>query len=426
MTGCRPSMSASPGIDGLSLTFALLISGIGALIVLYSGGYLKGHPHQGRFFSFILMFMGAMLGLVVSDSFLMLFVFWELTSITSFLLIGFDHSREAARRAALQALVVTGLGGLSLLAGLLVLWKISGIASCRGLLASGAIVGDKPVLSGGAAARARRRLHQIGAVSVPFLAAERHGSADAGLGLPAFGDHGEGRRLSVDAAQPGARRTPAWEMLLPVFGGATLVVGALLAVRQTDLKLMLAYTTVASLGLLVLLTGFGSRGDRGGGALSGGACPLQGRAVHGRRPHRSRDRNARRHAARRLRRAMPLTFAAGLLPRSPWAACRRSSASSPRKRSTRRLPSANWPTLLALVAIAGNALMFAVAFWSALKPFIGATATRRTRRTKARSLLWLGPLVLAVLGLGAACSLRRFTRSCRARWPPRLPASRST
>lgn len=98
-------------IDGLSLTFVLLIAGIGALIVLYSGGYLKGHPQQGRFFSFILMFMGSMLGLVVSDSFLMLFVFWELTSITSFLLIGFDHSREAARRAALQALVVTGEAG---------------------------------------------------------------------------------------------------------------------------------------------------------------------------------------------------------------------------------------------------------------------------------------------------------------------------
>lgn len=99
-------------IDGLSLTFALLISGIGTLIVLYSGGYLKGHPDQGRFFSFILMFMGSMQGLVVSDSFLMLFVFWELTSITSFLLIGFDHTREAARRAALQALVVTGEAGL--------------------------------------------------------------------------------------------------------------------------------------------------------------------------------------------------------------------------------------------------------------------------------------------------------------------------
>ena len=104
-------------LDGLSLTFALLISGIGTFIVLYSGGYLKGHPHLGRFYSFILMFMGSMLGLVVSDNFFMLFVYWELTSITSFLLIGFDHEREASRRAAVQALVVTGAGGLALLAG---------------------------------------------------------------------------------------------------------------------------------------------------------------------------------------------------------------------------------------------------------------------------------------------------------------------
>ena len=121
------NVSFSWFIDGLSLTFALLISGIGTLIVFYTGGYLKGHPQLGRFYSFIFLFMGAMLGLVISDSFLMLFVYWELTSITSFLLIGFDHTREASRRSALQALIVTGLGGLSLMAGLLVVWNITGV-----------------------------------------------------------------------------------------------------------------------------------------------------------------------------------------------------------------------------------------------------------------------------------------------------------
>ncbi len=126
MPGCWPPLRCWPFsfswfLDGLSLAFALLITGIGTLIVLYAGAYLRGHKDQGRFFSFIFLFMGAMLGIVVSDSFLMFFVFWELTSITSFLLIGFDHEREAARRAALQALVVTGGGGLCLLAGLLIL-----------------------------------------------------------------------------------------------------------------------------------------------------------------------------------------------------------------------------------------------------------------------------------------------------------------
>ena len=154
----------------------------------------------------MLMFMGAMLGLVVSDSFLMLFVFWELTSITSFLLIGFDHSREAARRAALQALAVTGLGGLSLLAGLLVLSADRRRRRSVGPAGVGRGRPGKPALSCGAPAGARRRLHQIGAVPVPLLAAQRHGGADAGFGLPALGDDGEGRRLSVDAPQPGARR----------------------------------------------------------------------------------------------------------------------------------------------------------------------------------------------------------------------------
>src|SRR5690606_7805888 len=129
-------------IDGLSLTFALLISGIGTFIVLYSGGYLKGHAQQGRFFSFILLFMGAMQGLVLSDHFLMLFVFWELTTISSFLLIGFDHGRQAARRAALQALIVTGGGGLCLLGGLIVLWMASGADAMSGLLASGDAMRD--------------------------------------------------------------------------------------------------------------------------------------------------------------------------------------------------------------------------------------------------------------------------------------------
>ena len=84
-------------IDGLSLTFGLLISGIGTLIVIYAGGYLKGHPDQGRFLSFLLLFMGSMLGLVLADNLITLFVYWELTSITSFLLIGFDHRRSAER-----------------------------------------------------------------------------------------------------------------------------------------------------------------------------------------------------------------------------------------------------------------------------------------------------------------------------------------
>jgi multicomponent Na+:H+ antiporter subunit A len=275
-------------IDGLSLTFALLISGIGTLIVIYAGGYLKGHPHQGRFFSFILLFMGAMLGLVVSDSFLMLFVYWELTSITSFLLIGFDHGREASRRAALQALLVTGIGGLSLLAGLLVIAQATGMSELSSLLGSGDALRNSPlylaalllVLGGAFTKSAQFPFHfwLPNAMEAPTpVSAYLHSATMVKAGVyllmrlnPVMGD------------------TAAWETILPVFGGATLAIGTLLAVRQTDLKLMLAYTTVASLGLLVMLTGLGS--DK---AIEAAALYLdrpfavQGRALHGRRPDRS-------------------------------------------------------------------------------------------------------------------------------------------
>ncbi len=132
-------------LDGLSYLFALLISGIGVFIVVYSGGYLKGHRYHGRFFSYMLLFMGSMLGLVLADNLITLFIYWELTSITSFLLIGFDNNREASRRAALQALLVTGGGGLSLLAGILLITSSTGVMDMSQLLASGNLLKDHPL-----------------------------------------------------------------------------------------------------------------------------------------------------------------------------------------------------------------------------------------------------------------------------------------
>ncbi|MEP3035496.1 MAG: proton-conducting transporter membrane subunit, partial [Pseudoruegeria sp.] len=112
-----PSMGVSVSflVDGLSLTFALLISGIGTLVLLYSNAYLSGHKQYGRFALYLFSFMLAMLGLVLADNLIALFVFWELTTITSYLLIGFDSDSAKARRSALQALLLTGAGALALL-----------------------------------------------------------------------------------------------------------------------------------------------------------------------------------------------------------------------------------------------------------------------------------------------------------------------
>ena len=123
--------------DGLSLTFALLISGIGALVLLYADAYLAGHPHWWRFAGYLFAFMLAMLGIVLADDLISLFVFWEATTITSYLLIGFDHASEKSRRSALQALLVTGAGALALLAGIILIWIATGTLSISELNAMG-------------------------------------------------------------------------------------------------------------------------------------------------------------------------------------------------------------------------------------------------------------------------------------------------
>ncbi|MEX0408121.1 putative monovalent cation/H+ antiporter subunit A [Aquibium sp. LZ166] len=391
-------------LDGLSLVFALLISGIGTLIVLYSGGYLKGHEHQGRFFSFILMFMGAMQGLVVSDSFLTLFVFWELTSITSFLLIGFDHARGASRRAALQALVVTGLGGLSMLAGLIVIQVATGAGSMSELLGSGDLLRQSPfylialvlILGGAFTKSAQFPFHfwLPNAMEAPTpVSAYLHSATMVKAGVyllmrlnPALGD------------------TVYWETILPVFGGTTLLVGTLLAVRQTDLKLMLAYTTVASLGLLVMLTGFGSEIAVEAAVLYLIAHSMFKGAlfmVAGLIDHESGTRDVTRLGG--LRGAMPITFAAAMLAALSMGGLPPFFGFLAKEEIYAALNfSGGWNSVFTLVAIAGNALMFVIGFAVAIKPFFGELRETPKHPHEGPVLLWLGPLTLAVVGLATA------------------------
>ena len=152
--------------------------------------------------------MGAMLGVALSDNILTLFVFWELTGFTSFLLIGFEHERAAARSAALQALIVTGAGGLALLAAGVLLVDVSGTTSLSAMAASRALDRGASVLCRHRDLGSARRIHEVGAGAVSFLAAERDGGADAGQRLSPLGHDGEGRRVShrEDDARSSARR----------------------------------------------------------------------------------------------------------------------------------------------------------------------------------------------------------------------------
>ncbi|NTE55493.1 putative monovalent cation/H+ antiporter subunit A [Agrobacterium tumefaciens] len=398
------NLSFSWFIDGLSLTFALLITGIGLLIVLYAGGYMKGHPQQGRFLSFLLLFMGAMLGVVVSDSLLMLFVFWELTSITSFLLIGFDHERAASRRAALQALVVTGGGGLLLLAGLIFIWDMSGMTQLSMLVRGGDILRDSPfylaalllVLGGAFTKSAQFPFHfwLPNAMEAPTpVSAYLHSATMVKAGVyllmrlnPVLGD------------------TAAWQILLPFFGGLTMLTGALLAVRQTDLKLMLAYTTVSSLGLLVMLTGFGSDHAIEAAVLYLVAHSLFKGAlfmVAGIIDHETGTRDVTKLGG--LRKAMPITFAAALAAAISMAGLPPFFGFLAKEEIYYALAHGNPRAVLFTgIAILGNGLMFAVAFAVALKPFLGKPVKTPKHAHEGPLLLWLGPALLALKGLTIA------------------------
>ncbi|HWU65042.1 MAG TPA: hydrogen gas-evolving membrane-bound hydrogenase subunit E, partial [Ensifer sp.] len=322
---------------------------------------------------FILMFMGSMLGVVVSDSFLMLFIYWELTSITSFLLIGFDHSREASRRAAIQALVVTGGGGLALLAGLILVWNVTGVSTISLLIEYAPALKASPfffaslllILGGAFTKSAQFPFHfwLPNAMEAPTpVSAYLHSATMVKAGVfllmrlqPAFGD------------------TPAWETILPVFGGATLLAGTIIGLRQTDLKLMLAYTTVASLGLLVMMTGFGTPH-----ALQGAALYLLAHAlfkgalfmVAGAIDHEAGTRDITRLGG--LWRAMPVTFAAALLAALSMGGLPPFLGFLAKEEIYEALVGANARAIaFTLAAIIGNGLMFALAFAVALKPFIG-------------------------------------------------------
>ncbi|XOZ35073.1 putative monovalent cation/H+ antiporter subunit A [Halomonadaceae bacterium KBTZ08] len=245
-------------VDGLSLLFALLISGIGTFILIYAGGYLKGHPYLGRFYVVMLSFMASMLGLVLADNLVTLFVFWELTSITSYLLIGFDHEDVEARACALQGLFVTVAGGLALMAGLIMLATMAGSYSLSGVLASEVdLVGHAwtvpmllCVLAGAFTKSAQVPFHfwlpKAMAAPTP-VSAFLHSATMVKAGV-----------YLLARLNPALGEAELWTWLLSLFGGVTMFTGAFMAITHTDAKKVLAYSTIMALGTLIMLIGIGT------------------------------------------------------------------------------------------------------------------------------------------------------------------------
>jgi multicomponent K+:H+ antiporter subunit A len=193
---------------------------------------------------------------VLSENLLMMVVFWEITSLSSFLLIAYKSEAHESRIAARMALAVTGGGGLALLAGIILLGQVAGSYELSQVIAAADLIKAAPALSGHPDSGAARRIHQVCAVPVPFLAAERDGRTDPGFRLSALGHHGQGRRIPAGAALPGAvRYRCCGSSASAPSAPSRFVYGAYMAMYRDDFKGLLAYSTISHLGLITLLFG---------------------------------------------------------------------------------------------------------------------------------------------------------------------------
>ncbi len=244
-------------LDPLSLLMVVLVSGVGSLVFLYCARYFsEGEAGVGRFAGVLVAFAGAMLGLVLADGLLLLYVFWELTSVTSFLLIGFSDEQEESRRAAVQALLVTTFGGLVMLVGLILLGQAAGTTSITQLLADppqGEVVPVALVcvLVGAFTKSAQVPFH-------PWLPAAMAAPTPVSAYLHAAAMVKAGVYL-VALLAPAFAGVAPWRPLVLTVGVATMLVGGWRALRQTDLKRLLAFGTVSQLGFLIVLMGAGTR-----------------------------------------------------------------------------------------------------------------------------------------------------------------------
>ncbi len=388
-------------LDGLSLLFVLLVTGLGALVTVYAGSYLGEQPLRGRFLAILLAFMTSMLGLVLAGDVITLFVFWEGTSVTSYLLIGFDNDRESARRSALQALLVTGGGGLALLAGFLLLGHVVGSYEIAVAQNAGDAVRESPfylailglVLVGAFTKSAQFPFHfwLPNAMAGPTpVSAYLHSATMVKAGVYLL--------ARMDMVLGG---TLAWVYVVAGVGAVTMLAGAVGSVLETDLKRVLAQSTIAALGTLVALIGLSFDASIKAmvvflivHALYKGALFM----VAGSVDHEAGSRDAT--VLGNLRRHMPLTAVAATLAGLSMAGLPPLFGFVGKELTYKaKLGLTGFDTVLPFVAVVANALTIVAAAIIVVGPFF----TRRHQPAKlpheAPPGMWLGPLILSSAGL---------------------------
>ncbi len=386
-------------VDGLALLFAGLISGIGALILLYATSYMQGHPQRGWFLGYLLAFLLSMFGLVLADDLIVLFVFWELTTITSFLLIGFDNHRERARWAARQALFVTGAGGLVMLIGIILIGQIGGTYTISEL--------DGDLLRGHALYPVIVVLILAGcftkSAQFPF-----HGwlpnAMEGPTPVSAFLHSAtmvKGGIYLMARLNPELGGTELWTLALVTFGAITAVLASIWSLRETDYKQVLAYTTLMALGTLTLFIGIG--GDY---AITGMVTFILVHALYkaglfmtvGIVDHETGTREESRLGG--LARQMPVTAGAAVLLALSMAGMIPFIGFVGKEllyKGTEAFTPNPWTVIIP--ALLANAMMVTAALHLARDIFFGRKRETFEKAHDPDIRMWLGPVLLALGGL---------------------------
>src|SRR3990167_3343576 len=386
-------------VDGLSLLFALLISGIGIPIVIYSSPYLGKHLYLSRYYIYLFLFMASMLGLVLSDNLITLFIFWELTSISSYLLIGINHQQSAARDAALKTLFVTVIGGLSLLASFILIGIVTHTYSLAIMLSQNGLLQHHPLFI------AIFLLMLIGAFTksaqFPFhfwlpAAMEAPTPVSAYLHSATMV---QGGVYLLAPFHPLMSHSPWWFTIITAVGGLTMITGVVMAAQQNDMKLLLAYTTVTALGSLIFL--LGSTNDT---VIKAAVAFLVAHALYkatlfmaiGDIQHQTKTRDIRE--VRGLHKAMPITFMAVLISGASMAGIPPLLGFYVKElvyEANLAIPVAS--QALIAIAVLSNMLMAMLAFVLIIKPFWGKQ--KPTRVLEANVNMSVNTLLLALLML---------------------------
>jgi multicomponent Na+:H+ antiporter subunit A len=389
-------------LDGFSLLFGLLIAGIGTLVVIYAGSYFAEKPRlqAGRFLAFIMVFMTAMLGTVFSDDLIVMFVFWELTSLTSFLLIGFDNQKPQARKAALQSLLVTGGGGLALFAGILFIGAALGTFSFTEVLARSDELVASPfmpaiatlIIIGAFTKSAQFPFHfwLPNAMSAPTPAsAYLHSATMVKLGV-----------FLLARFDPVFATVPAFGATLVIFGMITMAIAAFEALRATGFKAVLAQSTVASLGILVMLIGL-----EGSVAVVATIGFIIAHALYkatlffcaGTAIHATGISSIRRMGG--LSQFLPITAGAAVIASLSMAGLPPFVGFISKEYLFEAQLESNWNIVPVVVAIFVNAIMVGVAGVVAIKPFFLNRGRIKSVKHGETPGLLAGPLVLAAGGI---------------------------